>query len=92
MSSRHRRPGSTAWPDTSMARAYLAGLSAWVARQHSKNPEALTMLPIGPANVDEVAQVLRALSRARSQSLNNDLSSTAARRPTRIQKRTTDHA
>jgi hypothetical protein len=76
MSSRHRRPSSTAWPDTSMAAAYLSGLVAWVARQHPKNPEAMTMLPIGPAKVGEVAQVLRALNRARS----NQRSSTAARR------------
>jgi hypothetical protein len=71
-----------------MATAFLAGLGAWVARQHPKNPEAMTMLPIGPATVDEVAQVLRALNRARSQSSNSDSSFTAARRPTRIKKRT----
>jgi hypothetical protein len=60
MTRHHHRPSSAAWPNTSMALAYLAGLAAWVARQHLKNPEAMTMLPIGPAKVGEVAQVLRA--------------------------------
>jgi hypothetical protein len=52
--------------DTTLASAYLAALAAWAAR-HQTDPEVTVMLPVGLAAADEVAQVLRALNRARQQ-------------------------
>jgi hypothetical protein len=48
-----------------MSQAYLHTLVQWAVR-HLHNPEATITLPIGLANVGEVAQVLRALNRVRT--------------------------
>jgi hypothetical protein len=65
MRGHHRSSNFTAWPDTVMSQAYLHALVQWTV-QHLHNPKATITLPIGPANVGEVAQVLRALNRART--------------------------
>jgi hypothetical protein len=59
------RKTSSPWPDTVMSRAMLMGLVDWVGR-HVNTPDAMVMLPVGKAGVGEVAQVLRALERARA--------------------------
>jgi hypothetical protein len=61
----HRSQSFTAWPDTVMSHAYLHALVQWTVR-HLHNPIATITLPVGPANVSEVAQVLHALNRART--------------------------
>jgi hypothetical protein len=61
----HRRSSFTAWPDTVMSQAYLHDPVQWTVR-HLHNPKATIALPIGLVNVGEVAQVLRALNRART--------------------------
>ena len=70
MSARHhhrrhhhhvRRP---AWPDTAMARAYLAALTSWAIAHHT-DTDATVVLPVGRATAFEVLRVLHALDRAR---------------------------
>jgi hypothetical protein len=65
MRGHHRSSSFTTWPDTMMSHAYLHALVPWTVR-HLHNPNATITLPIGLVNVGEVAQVLRALNRART--------------------------
>jgi hypothetical protein len=65
-----------------MMAAYLEALLIWAAR-HAADTSTIT-IPTGIVSVGELVRVLAALDRARS----NQTSSTAARRVTRIQKRT----
>jgi hypothetical protein len=65
MRGHHRSSSFTTWPDTMISHAYLHALVLWTVR-HLHDSKAMITLPIGPANVGEVAQVLRALDRART--------------------------
>jgi hypothetical protein len=59
-------PRSSLWPDTALSRAFLAALTKW-AVVHQNNPDARITLPIGTVSAQELAKVMRALERARSE-------------------------
>lgn len=62
-----RQNGALApWPDTAISRAFLIGLAKWAYANH-EDDGAEIMLPTGPANVEELIRVLRALEKARTE-------------------------
>jgi hypothetical protein len=62
----HRYREGASWPDTSMARAYLIGLTKW-ALTHHDDIDAKVTLPVGVGGAEELLNVLRALEKARQQ-------------------------
>jgi hypothetical protein len=62
----YRRNGERAWPDTTMARAFLIALTKW-ALTHHEDDEAKVTLPIGVVGAEELIRVLRALESVRQE-------------------------